>query len=163
VGGILSFVDQKSRSEILPAAFSGGLSLRFDGVLAPKLALQLDLGVGAGHQVLALNGDRVPVSYRDLSLGAAAPYTLLAGRFSLYAGPRLAAFWLQRSFELDAFKAGQSYLTVSPGLMAGVTVAVSERLEVSAQGSLMLTYVMVDGAGQVLGFTGGWAGLGYRF
>ncbi len=164
VGGMLSFVDQKSRSELLPATFCGGLSLRFDGAIAPRLALQLDLGAGAGRQMLRLGSDQVPFSYRDLSLGASAPYTLFSrGAFTLHAGPRVAALWLQRSFDLDAFRSGQSYLTVSPGLTASAGYALAERLELTVQASLMLTYVMVDGAGQVLGFTGTWAGMGYRF
>jgi hypothetical protein len=39
----------------------------------------------------------------------------------------------------------------------------TDRLELSAQANLMLTYVVVDKSGQALGFTGGWAGVGYRF
>ena len=39
----------------------------------------------------------------------------------------------------------------------------NERLELTAQSQLMVTYVVVDGRGQAVGFSGGWAGVGYRF
>jgi hypothetical protein len=39
----------------------------------------------------------------------------------------------------------------------------NERLELTSQLQMMMTYVVVDGQGQAVGFSGGWAGVGYRF
>ena len=81
----------------------------------------------------------------------------------MFLGPRVAGLWLRRSFDLSAYRGNQDYFTVSPGVMGGALVMLTERLELSAQANMMLTYVVVDGVGQALGFTSGWAGLGYRF
>ncbi|MBI3185282.1 MAG: caspase family protein [Myxococcales bacterium] len=164
VGGVMGFVDSKSRAELLPEAPSGGVALRLDGFPSARLSLQLDLALSAGRQSLRLSAlEPLPFGYRMVQLGASVPYSWRLGRLSFLAGPRVAGLWLSRSFELEAYHAGQSYLTVSPGLMAGAAYGLSERWELSAQMQLMLTYVVVDGAGQGLGFAGGWAGAGYRF
>ncbi|MFP2905279.1 hypothetical protein ACLESD_09520 [Pyxidicoccus sp. 3LFB2] len=64
---------------------------------------------------------------------------------------------------MEAFAGGQRFFTVSPGVVGGVVWRVGERLELMSQAQLMLTYVVVDGQGQAVGFTSGWAGAGYRF
>jgi hypothetical protein len=91
------------------------------------------------------------------------PYTWRWERLSLYAGPRVAALFLQRSFQTEAFTGAQQYFTFSPGVVGGVVWRLNERLELTAQTQLMVTYVVVDGRGQAVGFSGGWAGMGYRF
>ncbi|KFA92103.1 caspase family protein [Archangium violaceum] len=164
MGGMFSFVDARSRNELLPASPELALVLRLEERPLPDLSLVFDLSGGRGRQHLHLvPGTSVPFTYTSLSMGAAVPYTWRWERLSLYAGPRVAALFLQRSFQTEAFTGGQQYFTVSPGVVGGVAWRLGERLELSAQTQLMVTYVVVDGQGQAVGFAGGWAGVGYRF
>jgi caspase domain-containing protein len=164
MGGMFSFVDARSRNELLPASPELALVLRLEERPLPDLSLVFDLSGGRGRQQLHLvPGTSVPFTYTSLSVGAAVPYTWRWERLSLYAGPRVAALFLQRSFQTEAFTGGQQYFTVSPGVVGGVVWRLGERLELSAQTQLMVTYVVVDGQGQAVGFSGGWAGVGYRF
>ncbi|REG28775.1 putative caspase-like protein [Archangium gephyra] len=164
MGGMFSFVDARSRNELLPASPELALVLRLEERPLPDLSLVFDLSGGRGRQNLHLApGTSVPFTYTSLSMGAAVPYTWRWEHLSLYAGPRVAALFLQRSFQTEAFTGGQQYFTVSPGVVGGVVWRLGERLELSAQTQLMVTYVVVDGQGQAVGFSGGWAGVGYRF
>ena len=164
MGGMFSFVDARSRDELLPASPELALVLRLEERPLPDLSLVFDLSGGRGRQSLHLApGASVPFTYTSLSLGAAVPYTWRWERLSLYAGPRVAALYLQRSFQTEAFTGGQHYFTFSPGVVGGVVWRLGERLELAAQTQLMVTYVVVDGQGQAVGFSGGWAGVGYRF
>lgn len=164
VGGGFGFLDAKSRDELLPLAMGLGLSLRFDGWLLPRLGLAIDLMASSGSQSLKLSETNVvPFTYRSLDVGVSFPYRWQFRQLSLFAGPRVAALWLQRSFQLDAYQGAQSYLTVSPGAVVGAALLLTERLELSAQANITYTWVVVDGSGTGVGFAGGWAGLGYRF
>lgn len=164
MGGMFSFVDARSRAELLPAAPELALVLRLEERPLPDLSLLFDVSGGRGREELHLvPGTGVPFTYTSLSLGAAVPYTWKWERLSLYAGPRVAALLLQRSFQTEAFTGAQQYFTVSPGVVGGVVWRLSERLELTSQVQMMVTYVVVDGRGQAVGFTGGWAGMGYRF
>ncbi|HYO54413.1 caspase family protein [Archangium sp.] len=164
MGGMFSFVDARSRNELLPASPELAVVLRLEERPLPDLSLVFDMSGSRGRRHLHLvPGTSVPFTYTSLSLGAAVPYTWRWGRLSLYAGPRVAALFLQRSFQTEAFTGGQQYFTFSPGVMGGVAWRLGERLELTAQAQLMVTYVVVDGQGQALGFSGGWAGVGYRF
>lgn len=164
LGGMFSFVDARSRAELLPASPELALVLRLEERPLPDLSLLFDVSGSRGRQELHLvPGSGVPFTYTSLSLGAAVPYTWKWERLSLYAGPRVAALLLQRSFQTEAFTGAQQYFTVSPGVVGGVVWRLSERLELTSQVQMMVTYVVVDGRGQAVGFTGGWAGMGYRF
>jgi hypothetical protein len=164
LGGGYSFIDQQSRSGVLPASPGLGLSMRWDDLPLPRLSLILDVEGGGGQQSLQPTpGNIVPFGYASFTAGVSTAYTVHRGRFAFLAGPRVAALWLHRSFQLSAYQGAQDYFTVSPGIMAGVVFLLTERLELSAQANLMLTYVVVDHSGQALGFSGGWIGAGYRF
>ncbi|QRK05121.1 caspase family protein [Archangium violaceum] len=164
MGGMFSFVDARSRAELLPASPELALVLRLEERPLPDLSLIFDVSGGRGRRSLDLGPDsQVPFLYTSLSLGAAVPYTWRWERLSLYAGPRVAALFLQRSFQTEVFTGAQQYFTFSPGVVGGVVWRLGERLELSSQLQMMVTYVVVDGQGQAVGFTGGWAGVGYRF
>lgn len=164
VGGVFSFVDGKSRNELLPASPEVAAVLRLEDRPLRDFALLLDVGGSWGKHTLELApGSQVPFGYARLSLGVGMPYVWRWDRLSLYAGPRVAALYLRRSFDVEAFVGGQNYFTVSPGVVGGVVWRLGERLELTSQAQVMLTYVVVDGRGQAVGFTGGWAGMGYRF
>jgi hypothetical protein len=164
VGGVFSFVDGKSRTELLPASPEVAAVLRLEDKPLQDFALLLDVGGSRGHHSLKLApGSEVPFGYTRFSLGVGMPYLWRWDRLSLYAGPRVAALYLRRSFDVEAFVGGQNYFTVSPGVVGGVVWRLGDRLELTSQAQVMLTYVVVDGQGQAVGFTGGWAGMGYRF
>jgi hypothetical protein len=165
LGGMFSFVDARSRDELLPASPELAVVLRLDEKPLPDLSLLFDVSGSRGQQSLHLTpgAAAVPFTYTSLSLGAAVPYTWRFERLSLYAGPRVAALYLQRSFQTEAFSGTQSYFTVSPGVVGGAVWRLNERLELTSQLQMMMTYVVVDGQGQAVGFSGGWAGVGYRF
>jgi hypothetical protein len=164
VGGVFSFVDGKSRNELLPASPEVALVLRLEDRPLRDFGLLLDVSGSRGQRSLELvPGSEVPFGYIRLSLGVGMPYLWRWDRLSLFAGPRVAALYLRRSFNVEAFSGGQEYFTVSPGVVGGVVWRLGERLELTSQAQVMLTYVVVDGQGQAVGFTSGWAGMGYRF
>jgi Caspase domain len=165
MGGMFAFVDRKSRQELLPASPELGVAFRWEDRPLEDFSLLADVSMGAGSRTLNLVAGSAPVpfSYRTLSLGVAVPYTWRWERLSLFAGPRVAALSLQRSFRLEAYRGAQHYFTVSPGVVGGAVWRLTERLELTSQAHLMVTYVMTDGRAQAVGFTGGWAGMGYRF
>lgn len=164
LGGMFSFVDGRSRSELLPASPEVAVVLRLEDRPLKDFGLLLDMSGSRGRQSLQLvPGTQVPFGYTTLSLGVGMPYLWRWERLSLYAGPRVAALYLRRSFEQEAVTSAQEYFTFSPGVVGGVVWRLGERLELTSQMHMMLTYVVVDGQGQAVGFTGGWAGMGYRF
>ncbi|MCP3104411.1 caspase family protein [Myxococcus sp. K15C18031901] len=164
LGGFFTFADARSRAELLPLAPEAALSLRLEDRPLRDFGLLFDVGFSKGRRELRLQADGdVPFRYTTLTAGVALPYLWRWERLTLFAGPRVAGLYLGRSFEGDSDVGGQRYFTVSPGVVAGMVLRVGERLELTAQSQLMLTYVVVDGEGQAVGFTGGWAGVGYRF
>jgi hypothetical protein len=82
---------------------------------------------------------------------------------SLWAGPRVAALIIQRSFALDAYQGNQLALSVTPGVLVGGAVRLTSRWEISLNLQTMLSVLTVDGKPQVLGFAGAFAGVGYRY
>jgi hypothetical protein len=164
VGGMFSFVDARSRNELLPASPELAVVLRLEDRPLQDFGLLLDVSGSVGRRSLQLTpGTEVPFGYSSFSLGVAMPYLWRWERLSVYAGPRVAALYLRRSFEVEAFTGGQQYFTVNPGVVGGVVWRLGDRWELTSQMQLMLTYVVVDGQGQAVGFTSGWAGMGYRF
>ncbi|MFY2564034.1 caspase family protein [Corallococcus terminator] len=164
LGGMFTFADARSRAELLPLAPEVAVSLRLEDRPLRDFGLLFDLSFSTGRRALQLQpDDEVPFRYTTFSAGMALPYLWRWERLTLFAGPRVAALYLGRSFEVDTFAGGQRFFTVSPGVVGGLVVRVGERLELMTQAQLMLTYVVVDGEGQAVGFTGGWAGVGYRF
>jgi len=164
LGGMFTFADARSRKELLPLAPEVAVSLRLEDRPLRDFGLLFDVGFSTGRRALQLQpDDEIRFRYTTFSAGMALPYLWRWERLTLFAGPRVAALYLGRSFEVDTFDSGQRFFTVSPGVVGGMVVRVGERLELMTQAQLMLTYVVVDGEGQAVGFTGGWAGVGYRF
>ncbi|MFP2960161.1 caspase domain-containing protein [Myxococcus sp. 1LA] len=164
LGGMFSFADARSRTELLPVSPEVALSLRLEDKPLQDFGLLFDVAFSTGQRHLRLTpGSEVPFRYTTVSAGAALPYLWRWERLTLFAGPRVAGLYLRRSFDVEAAAAGQRFFTVSPGVVGGIVWRVGERLELMSQAQLMLTYVVVDGQGQAVGFTGGWAGAGYRF
>lgn len=164
VGGMFSFVDGKSRNELLPASPEVGVVLRLEDQPLQNFGLLLDVSGSHGRRSLELvPGSQVPFAYTRFAAGASMPYLWRWDRLMLFGGPRVAALYLGRSFDVEAYAGSQQYFTVSPGVVGGVVWRLTDRLELTSQAQMMLTYVVVDGRGQAVGFTGGQAGMGYRF
>ncbi|MCP3057398.1 caspase family protein [Myxococcus sp. K38C18041901] len=164
LGGMFTFADARSREELLPMAPEVAVSLRLEDRPLRDFGLLFDVSFSTGRRTLQLlPEDAVPFRYTTFSAGVALPYLWRWERLTLFAGPRVATLYLGRSFDVETYAGGQSYFTVSPGVVGGVVLRVGERLELVSQAQLMLTYVVLDGKGQAVGFTGGWAGVGYRF
>lgn len=164
LAGMFRFTDERSRAELLPATPHLALALRLEDLPVRDWGLLFDVSASTGSTNLSMAlGSLTPFRYTTLSAGVALPYLWRWERLTLFAGPRVAALYLRRSFDVEAYVGAQNYLTVSPGVVGGVTVELDERLELTSQAQLMMTYVVVDGRGQAEGFTGLWAGMGYRF
>lgn len=162
--GALGFLDAGSRNQVMPTSPAAGLALRWADAPLKNFDLWVDAqGFGGGREISPVANASVPFRYRLLTVGVGAAYTWRFDRLSLYTGPRVAAVWLGRSFDLAAYSGAQSYFTASPGWMAGLGFALTQRLELSMQGNMLWTYVVTDGTGQSVGFSGAWAGMGYRF
>lgn len=164
VGGLFSFVDGQSRKELLPASPEVGVVLRLEDRPLQDFSLMLDVSGSHGrHSLRLVPGSEVPFAYTRFAAGVGMPYQWRWDRLALFAGPRVAALYLRRSFDVEAFAGGQQYFTVSPGVVGGAVWRLTDRLELTSQMQMMLTYVVVDGQGQAVGFTGWQAGMGYRF
>jgi hypothetical protein len=164
MGGMFSFVDGKSRTELLPASPEVGVTLRLEDRPLQNFGLLLDVSGSRGRRSLELvPGSQVPFAYTRFAAGASMPYLWRWDRLTIFGGPRVAALYLGRSFDVEAYSGSQQYFTVSPGVVGGVVFRLTDRLELTSQAQMMLTYVVVDGRGQAVGFTGGQAGMGYRF
>jgi hypothetical protein len=120
-------------------------------------------GFGGTQQLSIAGGAPIPFAWASVLVGASALVSWDWRWLSLFVGPRVAALWVQRSFNLEAYRGDQSAFSVTPGVHAGGVIRFSSRWELSVNVQLMLTVLTVDKATRVLGFTGGWAGMGYRF
>lgn len=164
-GGAFGFVDAKSRAELLPAAPAVGVSVRFDRALLNRISFAVDVSGFGGQQSVQVTpgGDPVPFQWASVLGGAAVLWTWEWRWVQLWAGPRVAGLWVQRSFSLQAYSGTQSAFSVTPGLLVGGAVRLTSRWELSLNLQTMLTVLSVDGATRALGFAGGWAAVGYRF
>jgi hypothetical protein len=163
-GGAFGFVDQKSRTQLLPVGATLGASVRFDHALLRRIAIEVDGSGFSGTQTVALGGPALPMRWAAVQVGASALYSWERwDRLSLYVGPRVAGLWVQRAFALPAYQATQQGFSFTPGVLAGASLRLWGELEVSVRAELMMAAFSVDGTTQLLGFAGGWAGMGYRF
>ena len=163
IGGMSGFLESPGNAAVAAWSPVAGAAFRWEDVPLAKVALGVDLRAYRAPQQLRLgSGASVPFRYTSVTLGVSLPYLWRRERWTLLAGPRVAALWLERSFQLEAYRQAQRTLTVAPGLTGGVTWQVTDAFELLLQTELMLTYVSVDGAAQARGFVGGWAGVGWR-
>jgi uncharacterized caspase-like protein len=164
--GYLGFIDRRSRQDVSGASLGAGAALTLREWPAPALSLRLDLLVSAGRGRLEQVGRSARFDHRILAAGLSLPWRLgPAGRggLALFAGPRLSAVRITRSFDLALAPAQQSYLTFAPGLLAGFSAALSRRVNVGAELQLDWTLVRVDGEDRSTGFVALVLGAGWRF
>lgn len=162
-GGGFGFLDAASREQLLPVAPAAGVSVRFERVLLKRITLELDVSGFGGQSQLSLSGVNVPFGWASVLAGVSLAWQWDSRWVSVWVGPRVAGLWVQRSFKLDTYDKTQSAFSVTPGLLLGGAFHFTPRWELSVGLQGMVVAVAVDGVTQVLGFAGGWAGVGYRF
>jgi hypothetical protein len=162
--GGFSFLDASSRQQLLPATALVGAMLHLpQELLDRRLDVWVDVAGGMGQgRLLSPVGEQVRVRHRALLVGASVGKSWWLGPVGLSTGPHVAALWLQRSFQLELVR-GDSYATVWPGWMAGVTWRATPSFVVMAQSQLLWAYVPVDGRTRMVGFGSAILGGGYRF
>jgi hypothetical protein len=165
VGG-LSFLDARSRRDVLGPVPAFGAALTYADWPRPGLSLRLDLGASAGTSFLEQGTRSAPFRFTAYTAGLSLPWRIALpalGRTSLLAGPRLSALWIERRFDLALAPPGQSWFTLSPGLLLGATLPVGTRLSLGAELHLDFTFVRVDGENRSSGLGELLLGAGVRF
>lgn len=163
-GGMSYFMNRTVRDQIVPATPLAAASFQLDDLVLQGTSLMLDVGGSLGQSALPLaQGGDVPFSFQHYSLGVSLPWRVTAGRFRFFGGPKLSGLYTQRSFDLHYVHATQHHLTVAPGVVGGLGFSLTDSIELSVQGNLLMTWMTLDGKTSVVGSTGGWAGAGYRF
>lgn len=164
--GVLSFVDAASRRDVLDGAVGAGAAIAWRDVPAPGLSLRVDATFSGGRGRLEAGGEAARFDYRLVSAGLAMPWRVapraLRGA-AILAGPRLSAVWVERRFDVALAPGAQSWLTVAPGVLVGVTVPAGRRVTVGAELQLDWTIVRVDGSDRSTAFGALLAGVGWRF
>ncbi|HZA13692.1 MAG TPA: caspase family protein [Myxococcaceae bacterium] len=164
-GGGFTFLDARSRREILPAAATAGLSMRWDGLPWRGVSVWTDLAASGGKSSLDLGAEAgaVRFSFAQATAGVAGTYSWRSGRFRLFGGPRVEGHWLRRSFQLPAVSAIDGSFAVAPGVTIGMSWMVNDWFELSARGNAAWSRLRVDGQDRATGMASGWVAAGYRF
>jgi hypothetical protein len=163
---VLGFLDARSRTDVLPPVPGFGATLAWRGWAARGLELRLDVIGSAGKADQPTGAGPAPFRFSAFTAGVSLPWRFTPsglGGAALLAGPRLSAVWIRRSFELDASGAPQSFLTVTPGLLAGATVPLGRGFVATAELHLDWMLVRLDGASRSTGFGEALLGAGWRF
>jgi len=164
--GGLSFLDARSRRDVLGPVPAFGAALTYADWPRPGMSLRLDLATSAGASTLRQGARAADFRYTAFTAGASLPWRFSPaslGGASLLAGPRLSAFWLDRHFDLPLVPPGQSWFTFSPGVLLGASLPVGKRVTVGAELHLDFTFVRVDGENRSSGLGELLLGAGYRF
>lgn len=164
LGGVVGFLDERSRAELLPGVAAVGAAVRFDHVGFDAFSIAIDVSGFAGSDTVRVGGGApIPFKWTSVVGGVAGLLRFEAGRVSVWGGPRVAGWFLGRSFSLGSYAGQQSAFSVAPGAQVGVAVRVFDRWEASLNGQVLLSLLTVDGVLQPLGFAGAWLAVGYRF
>lgn len=163
---LLSFLDARSRREVLGPVPGWGVTLTRRAWPSPDLALRLDLTTSAGRSRVRLPAGTAAFDYSALTAGVSLPWRIAGGgpgRPALVAGPRLSALWLARRFDLALAPPGQTYFTFTPGVLAGATLPIGRRVTAGAELHLDWTILQVDSESRSSGLLELLVGAGYRF
>ncbi len=165
---VMGFLDSNNRRDVLGPVVAAGATLTYRDWPSHRVNLRIDaIGTGGSGTLSAptpAGTQQATYSYTAFAAGAALPwrFTLpMSERLQLLGGPRLSMVYLQRSFKLDLVPA-QSYLTLTPGLMGGVSYQVG-RLTLGAEAQLDFLLLKVDGRNRSSGFGELLFGAGWRF
>jgi len=162
----LSFLDARSRGDVLGPAPGIGLALTLGEWPRPGMSLRFDLATSAGRSRIEQGPRTADFRYSWLTAGASLPWRFAPEAFhgvSLLAGPRLSAIWIDRRFDLALAPPAQSWFTVAPGVLLGASVPLGRRFTAGAELHLDWTIVRVDGRDRSSGTAELLLGAGVRF
>ncbi len=164
--GFLSFLDARSRQDVLGAVPAVGAALTLADWPRPGMGLRLDLATSRGTARLTQGTRAADFRYSAVTAGAALPWRFTPaalGRVSLLAGPRLSALFIDRRFDLALAPPAQSYFTLTPGVLLGASVPLGAGFTAGAELHVDWTFLRVDGENRSSGLGELLLGAGYRF
>jgi hypothetical protein len=166
--GVMTFLDAKSRRDVLGPTVGAGATLTYRDWPSSRVNLRLD-AIGAAGSGNVTTGTGIgpvsaPYSYSAFAAGVAFPWrfpVLFDGKLSLLAGPRLSAVYLQRSLKVE-IAAPQTFFTLTPGVLGGVSY---ERGHFTVGAEVQLDFVLLreDNQNRSSGFAEVLFGAGWRF
>jgi hypothetical protein len=161
--GRQGFFDKGARDGLFPPAALFGLELAARGDLGHSLAWGLDLGLGGGDGTFAIPEiDPTPVKFGELSGGGSLWRDFHFGSLTASVGGRVAFIFLARSFPERTDLPGQSFLTLTPGLVAAVSWSLTDSFSLVGRGRLNYLLYSVD-KNQSLGYAEFSIGVDYAF
>ncbi len=162
---LVSFLDARSRRDVLGAVPAVGAALTCAGWPSQNTSLRVDASGAAGGSRLELGSSAASFRYSVVTAGVALPWRFappaLRGAL-LLAGPRLSGLWIDRRFDLE-LAPPQSYFTLTPGLLIGASVPIGRVVTAGAEAHLDWTLVRVDGENRSGGLGELLLGAGVRF
>jgi hypothetical protein len=164
-GGI-SFLDAKSRRDVLGSVPAVGASLAYDDWPRQGMSLRMDMARSAGSSRVQQGAHWADFHYTAFTAGASLPWRVTPaslGGASVLAGPRLSALWLDRRFEQALTPPGQSRFTLAPGVLLAASMPVGKHVSLGAELHLDFTVVRVDGENRSSGLGEVLLGAAYRF
>jgi uncharacterized caspase-like protein len=166
---VMTFLDAGNRRDLLGTTFGAGATVTYRDWPNHKVNLRLDVigstGSGAMSQGTAIGPVSASYGYTAITGGASLPWRFplpWAERLELLAGPRLSLVYLSRSFRNLDLVPPQSYLTLTPGVLGGVSWQVG-RLTMGAELQTDFLLLRVDGKNRSSGFAELLMGAGWRF
>jgi hypothetical protein len=167
--GVMGFLDARNRQQVLGTVFGAGATLVDRAWPSHRLNLRLDVVGSTGSGTLTQGTPAGPQSaaygYTAVAAGASFPWRFGLGwdRLELLAGPRLSFLYLDRSFRgITLVPPGQSYLTFTPGVVAGLAWQ-RGRLTMGAEAQVDFLLLKIDGQNRSSGFGSFLLGAGWRF
>jgi len=163
---MLSFLDAGSRSAVLGPTLGYGLVASLRDWPTDDVTLRVDAVTGSGRATFRQGLASARYGYQVASGGAALAWRASPGWLgggTLLAGPRLSLLWIDRRFDLALAGAPQRYLTITPGVLAGVSVPLGRGFTASAEVQLDWTVVRVDGMDRSSAFGEALVGVGWKF
>ncbi len=158
---VLGFLDGRSGSDVMGSVLGMGATLTAREWPSRRMAIRLDLvGAAGATQVGGVHGQ-----YTAVTAGVALPwrFPMFTPGFSLLAGPRLSAVYLERRLDVQIGGAPQSYFVLTPGVLFGLSHDLSRRISIGLEAQVDWAVLRVDGRSRSSLFGELLMGAGYRF
>jgi hypothetical protein len=151
---------------VLGPAVGYGLAASLRDWPSPDVVLRLDAVTGSGRATLRQGAASARYGFQVATGGLALAWRATPGWLgggTLLAGPRLSALWIDRRFDLGLANLPQRALTVTPGLLAGLSLPLGRGFTASAELQLDWAVVKLDGKDRSTAFAEGLVGVGWKF
>lgn len=163
----LSFLDRRSREDVLGPVNGVGATVSVREWPAPGMEVRADAITSAGHSRLTVSGGPLEMAYDLLSVGVTLPWRFrpaVLARTEFFAGPRFSALFVRRRFDLSPSPGmTQLWFSFLPGFAGGVDIRLTRRLSLAAETHVDWMLTRIDGADRSSFVFEGLAGLGWRF